>query len=821
MRPRRAAPAALASIATVLGVVASPSLPAAAAPASSARGSTYAVPAGGVFTFQGHGWGHGHGMSQWGAYGAAKVRGMSYQQILSFYYPGTTLAPRSPEKTLRVLVHGTSDRQLAVATRAGHPLTATTDVAGMPACTLPDSLDGHTPVQQWRAKVLQTADGVRVRLQASVDGQSWSRPKGLDCAAGWRHPFAGDITFDGGRTTDLIRAGAVARYRGALRAAFTGSRIYVVDVVRLESYLRSVVPAEMPASWSPAALQAQAVAARTYATYGIRHPKNRAYYDVYDDTRDQMYVGVNGEVASSDAAIRATRSDTGRPFILATAKGGPAFTQFSSSDGGWTVSGGQPYLPAQKDPYDGLVPNSVHSWSTRIPAGAISAQFAGQIGALRSVTITGRDGNGAWGGRVTSMTLRGSAGRVTMSGATFRYSLGLRSEWFRVLVPPAAPGRLRAAANRSEVRASWQPPPDGVTAAVTGYRVVLRPGNVVQHVGVDARSATFTGLDPATDYAVAIAATSRAGRSPTVEVTTKVARLAGGSRVATAVDASRATFTDDAAGAVLLARRGGWAHTLAAAPLAAARQAPLLLATRTTLPAATRAELNRVLSAGGRVYLLGNTDELDDSVASQVAALGYHVRRLGGSTPASTARRVAGAVNSARPVTTAVEVSATDPASAWAAAAAAARRHGVLLLTNGTDQAPATRRWLAHHAQVTKRFAIGAAAAAADPSATPVGARANGPAAPASVAAAVAARFFAHPASLAVVASTASVTGAVAAARMALRGGPVLLAAGERLPSASTAYVHGTRATIARADLAGAGLPYADVESGLQAALLP
>ncbi|MDQ1705076.1 MAG: hypothetical protein QOF18_1442, partial [Frankiaceae bacterium] len=298
---RRLAPVALLAAATCLAA----GLPVVTAdPAAAASNEVYRVPPNRVFYLEGHGWGHGHGMSQYGAYGAAKVRGLSYQQILAFYYPHATLVGQPTSTTVRVLLHSTSSDRLPVVPRAGGNLTVATSVAGIADCRLPTSLDGgKTTVASWRAKVVSTPDGPRLRLQVSPDGTAWKRAKVPACDAAWSSPMDGSITFADAAYTKLVRGGAVTAYRGKLRAAFTGSRIYVVNTAPLESYLQSVVPSEMPSSWSPAALQAQAVAARSYASYEIAHPKNAPYYDVYDDTRDQMYVGMPGEAASSTAAV--------------------------------------------------------------------------------------------------------------------------------------------------------------------------------------------------------------------------------------------------------------------------------------------------------------------------------------------------------------------------------------------------------------------------------------------------------------------------------------------------------------------------------------
>src|SRR3954466_3389582 len=123
------------AVASVLATCAA-ALGAGLATPAAASGEVYRVPANGVFALRGHGWGHGHGMSQYGAYGAAKVRGLSYQQILAFYYPGTSIVGQPLAATVRVLLHNTSTGQLAVAPRPDRPVTASLSAHGLPACAL-------------------------------------------------------------------------------------------------------------------------------------------------------------------------------------------------------------------------------------------------------------------------------------------------------------------------------------------------------------------------------------------------------------------------------------------------------------------------------------------------------------------------------------------------------------------------------------------------------------------------------------------------------------------------------------------------------------
>ena len=128
---------------------------------------------------------------------------------------------------------------------------------------------------------------------------------------------------------------------------------------------------------------------------------------------------------SASAAIEATR---GR---ARTVDGAPAFTQFSSSNGGWSAAGSVDYLVAQEDPYDGFDGNPVHDWSVAVTDDRIEAAWPA-VGDLRTVEVLSRDGNGQWGGRVVSLRLAGSRGSVTVSGDAFRSGLGLRSTWLTI-----------------------------------------------------------------------------------------------------------------------------------------------------------------------------------------------------------------------------------------------------------------------------------------------------------------------------------------------------------------------------------------------------
>jgi stage II sporulation protein D len=362
---------------------------------------SWSVPRQAWITIKGHGYGHGHGMSQYGAEGAAR-QGLTYRQIANFYYPGTTWGTaRGP---VRVQISADTTDDLVVLARGRLRLhdSGTGSVTRLPA-------NGAT---RWRI-VVNSAGEDRVAYLTD----RWRPWRGLE----------GEGAFSaGGAPVTLVTPSGLRRYRGRLAAdaPTAGSRARnTINTLSLESYLKGVVPLEMPALWSRAAVQAQAVAARTYAAYERAHRTG----PLCDTTSCQVYGGYDAEHPASNDAVEKTAHDA----LLH--KGAPAFTQFASSSGGWTSAGSMPYLPAKADPYDDWAGNPVHSWSTRISDTLIESRWPA-LGNLTRITVTQRDGNGEWGGRVGSVTLVGGRGRVTVSGDTLRAVLGLRSTWVTFVV---------------------------------------------------------------------------------------------------------------------------------------------------------------------------------------------------------------------------------------------------------------------------------------------------------------------------------------------------------------------------------------------------
>ena len=387
---------------------------------------SYWVPATKKLVVTGHGYGHGHGMSQYGAQGAA-LKGLGYKEIVDFYYPGTTLGKMRGR--VRVLISADTTPDVVVSAKPGLKLR---DLSDRSEHELPD----REGISKWRLR-----PGKGRTIVAFYNGR-WRRYR-----ADWAKSLTADAEFFGPGPTKLwLPSGSTRGYRGAIRAASPSpgsSTRDTVNVVTMDQYVMGVVPYEMPASWHPEAVKAQALAARTYATWS-RSQNMRRHYQICDTTACQVYNGTDGEDPRSNAAVRATRRE-----ILRYA-GRPAFTQFSASSGGWTSRGSVPYLPAQEDPYDGWDGNSVHSWTVTVDASRLERSHPG-IGTLRRIRVVSRDGNGEWQGRVESLVLDGTSGNATISGDSFRWAFGLRSNWFSIKPTPIINRWSRIGAEKSVV----------------------------------------------------------------------------------------------------------------------------------------------------------------------------------------------------------------------------------------------------------------------------------------------------------------------------------------------------------------------------------
>ncbi|MGX5655258.1 SpoIID/LytB domain-containing protein [Geodermatophilus nigrescens] len=375
----------------------------------------------------GHGYGHGRGLSQWGALGYAVDHGWNWAQILDHYYGGTaTGTAGNPEMTVRLTaldgassVTVTSSRDFWVGDAAG-----AYRISGGDAATLTRAGAGWTLTAR-RGGCSGAVAGGAVPLPAVPEAAPAADP-GADARA----PLT---TCQNGRG-----------YRGKLRFVVDAGATRVVDVLDTESYLRGVVPRESPAGWADQgggrgieALRAQAVAARSYALSESR----ASYAKTCDTTSCQVYGGaaLNGAWVEDGRTDRAIADTAG--VVRRNGSGAVVRTEFSSSSGGWTA-GGQ--FTAVADLGDTRSP--YHDWQVTVTAAQVQAAWPA-IGSFVDLRVTGRNGLGADGGRVTSVQVVGTAGTVTASGNDVRSRLGLRSDWFSPVGTSVLWSELREAAS--------------------------------------------------------------------------------------------------------------------------------------------------------------------------------------------------------------------------------------------------------------------------------------------------------------------------------------------------------------------------------------
>ncbi len=398
--PSRRLALALVSLAALLG------------PAGASTQSAPATVTVSTFVFTGRGWGHGVGMSQWGAYGYAK-RGVTYDRILSHYYPGTKLAVTPVGQVKALLIE---EAQTIVVSS-------------------PDAFS----VRDGRGALHDVAAGnyqLDARLLLALD------------PAGPPEALPGPLTFLPGKSPLWL----AHPFRGTLTVTAAGKTLSVVNSVALDEYVRGVVSSEMPRTWPLEAIKAQAVAARSFA---LSHVRGSAF-DVYADTRDQVYGGIAAETSIGDRAV----AETAKQVLLY--RGKVATTFFFSSSGGRTAaltdvfagSKPTPYLVSVPDPYDTASP--YHTWGPVVVGGAGASRKLGIPGLLDLQSVP-------TSGRAKSILVTGRNGEAIVPAGDVRRALGLRSTWIRIGVLSLARPAGTATAGASVTLTGRIEQVDGVT----------------------------------------------------------------------------------------------------------------------------------------------------------------------------------------------------------------------------------------------------------------------------------------------------------------------------------------------------------------------
>lgn len=441
-------------------------------------------------TLVGHGWGSGIGLGQWGAFGYAVRYHFGYERILNHYY-GTTIPAllsatgQAVDPTISVAIlenlnlatnQGfdpvvTSSSAFTVTSSGGTPVgptttttTTTTTTVPTTSTTVPTTTTAVTPTTA-PAPVMNFSvpAGTAIDLQLGSDG-TWNAYEGATCsgasaattmtapiATGLVNPvISPTVSVDAAVSSLLVLCrhdGVDESVRGSIEAYDRSGYERTLNLLPLESYLRSVVPSESSASWgldgtttnAPLgrpwgfqALEAQAVAARSYAMSYVESGGWNGYAGICDTTQCQVYSGANFENIVSDAAVAAT---AGEIRIFPATPTLAVSTRFSASTGGFTDPS---IFPAVHDlgdicvvPSNPLECNPNHTWNVTIAGTQISRHFR-TIGRLLMVHISARNGHGVFGGRAETVLLKGSRRAIRVPVSEFVSALGLKSDWFAV-----------------------------------------------------------------------------------------------------------------------------------------------------------------------------------------------------------------------------------------------------------------------------------------------------------------------------------------------------------------------------------------------------
>jgi SpoIID/LytB domain protein len=395
--------------------------------------------------FEGSGWGHGIGLSQYGAQAMA-VAGRSTAEILAHYYRGTTvrsvveLLPAThwilgPEALWVGLVPGTTGVALSM---VGGP--ATVCPSADPACASPVVLQ---PQEQWTFEVVSGSSPPACRLRQIETGVLAPVPCDADVA--W---------VDDGGTTRLTVNGAQHAH-GRLRIRPAGSGLHVVLSIGLEHYLYGL--AEMPSSWEPAALRAQAIIGRGYAVAtaigrgGLDGSGRLASCGCHlrSTSHDQVYKGWSKENETTGSInwgatkwVPAVDATAGQ---VVTHNGSIISAYYSSSNGGRSDDSGEAwgtarsYLISVDDASSLATANPFRAWVVGVTPARVASIF--DLDTVTSVRVTARYTSRAAGTVEVSGVKGGAATTVVRTGKQVASALGLRSHYFNVdwRVPQSGP----------------------------------------------------------------------------------------------------------------------------------------------------------------------------------------------------------------------------------------------------------------------------------------------------------------------------------------------------------------------------------------------
>ena len=391
-------------------------------------------------TFYGKGFGHGVGMSQYGAQGwatGAAGPALTGEQIVAKYYTGTQLtvvdSNTNARGPMRVLLSAPSSSGSA---SCGSPYLLTWLINVR-------SAGGFRVVNEAAANAVVGVASANVTYQIAANGNGVAVYDQSANPPALKYSGPGPVTLVPTDTNSPITVQEKGEFfRGKIQFKNDGGgNLRVVNFVGYDDYVRGVIPKEMPNGWHIEAYKAQALAARSY---GFTSTAPNRDYDVRDDQVDQCYGGATVETTAGNQAVAATAGK------VITYNGAAIRAYFASSSGGYTKGVGcwnsgttckpnDPWLVPVADPADLLVqiptPNKHANWTVTFSSetirGAILNYRGVDIGTLLSTDVSNQAPGNV--GHVTSVKFSGTNGSIEVAADVFlRTYLGLKSTMVRL-----------------------------------------------------------------------------------------------------------------------------------------------------------------------------------------------------------------------------------------------------------------------------------------------------------------------------------------------------------------------------------------------------
>jgi len=387
------------------------------------------------FVLTGSGFGHGVGMSQIGVEGQA-MEGQSAQYILNYWFPGTQIVSVPDTQLIRVnIAHRVSSATIAVASGFSH---SNVDLTSNPDGSLNNGgLGVSTSIYKFSL--------IGKKIAASMFNKGLPTLK-YQAQTLWNIYWTGTSTFPatvGGDPYSVIKvsttSGSIQLRYGIVQLKVVGNKIEITDTMTIDQYVLGI--SEMSSSWLPAALQAQAIASRTY---GLAHLTLRKACDcnVYNTKYDQAYIGYAKESESGagqnwKAAVASTETDPSDAQAIYF-QGKPISVYFFSSDGGQTQRSADvwgtafPYLTNVQDPWSldiFLNPQYAH-WQRVLIQKDVATAF--NLPDVVTLAITARSVSNS----ATVVTATSSTGATAqLSVGDFKTKLRIPSSWFEIALP--------------------------------------------------------------------------------------------------------------------------------------------------------------------------------------------------------------------------------------------------------------------------------------------------------------------------------------------------------------------------------------------------